>query len=142
MVSEEQVRATVQSCNEEGRKDTFAEFIAKMFTGKFVEIYLSDSYEEVSMEQISQNYPAVFCGKVVAAYRECLVLNSVFVNAGHQMQLGNIMFLSERAIKAINEIDGNGTIEDMFLRSRESLLIKSVFVDGKPQFKTTSPHGK
>jgi hypothetical protein len=142
MVSEEQVGSVVQSCNEEGRKDTFAEFIAKIFTGKFVEIYLSDSYEEVSMEQISQNYPAVFCGKVVSAYRECLVLNSVFINAAHKMQLGNLMFLSERAIKAINEIDGNGTIEDMFLRSRESLLIKRVFVDGKPQHKIVPPHGK
>src|SRR5271165_5294155 len=117
MVTEEQVLSAIQDCNEGGRTSTFAEFIAKTFAGKFIEIYLSDSYEEVSMEQVSQNYPAVFCGKVVAAYRECLVINSVFINAAHKMQLGNMMFISERAIKALNEIDGNGTMEDMFLRS-------------------------
>jgi hypothetical protein len=143
MVTEEQVFDVVQKCNDDGRKDTFAEFIAKIFTGKFIEIYLSDSYEEVSMEQISQNYPAVFCGKVVSAYRECLVINSVFINKSHKMELGNLMFISERAIKAINQIDGNGTMEDMFLRSRESLVIKNVFVDnGSRNHKPITPHGK
>jgi hypothetical protein len=145
MVTEEQVLSTVQNCNDGGRVKTLAEFIAEMFTGKFIEIYLSDAYEEVSTEQISQNYPAVFCGKVVSAYRECLVINSVFINKAHKMQLGNLMFLSERAIKAISEIDGNGTLEDMFLRSRESLIIKDVFVDGNPNAKPhrpVTPHGK
>lgn len=132
MVSEEIVLETIKKCNEEGRTKSFAEFLAEMFHGKFVEIYLSDSYEEVSTEQISQNYPAVFCGKVVAAYRECLVINSVFIDKGHKMQLGNLMFLSERAIKAVNAIDGRGVMEDMFLRSKESLIIKDHFIDGKP----------
>lgn len=144
MVTEEQVSATVQNFNDGGRTKTFAEFIAQVFDGKFIEIYLSDSYEEISMEQTSQNYPAVFCGKVVTAYRECLVINSVFINHAREMQLGNLMFLSERAIKAINEIDGKGTLEDMFLRSRESLIIKEVFIDGKSatQFRPLTPHGK
>jgi len=142
MVTEEKVLEAIKVCNDAGRTKTYAEFVAEIFTGEFIEIYLSDSYEEVSMEQISQNYPAVFCGKVVGAYRECLVINSVFINSAHKMQLGNLMFISERAIKALNKIDGNGTMEDMFLRSRESLLIKRAFMDGKPQHKPITPHGK
>lgn len=142
MVTEKHVLSAIEKCNQEGRQKTFAEFIAEVFHGKFIEIYLSDSYEEVSTEQISQNYPAVFCGKVVSAYRECLVINSVFINQSRKMELGNLMFISERAIKALNEIDGSGTIEDMFLRSRESLIIKSVFVDGVNHTKTIQPHGK
>lgn len=131
MVSEEFVLAKIKEGNEGGRTKTFAEFIASIFEGKFVEIYLSDSYEEVSMEQISQNYPAVFCGKVVGAYRECLVINSVYIDKAKQMQLGNLLFVSERAIKALNSIDGNGIMEDMFLRSKESLVIKKRFIDHK-----------
>jgi hypothetical protein len=130
-VSEHSVLEIIKKCNADGRTKTLAEFIAEIFLGQFIEIYLSDSYEEVSMEQISQNYPAVFCGKVVGAYRECLVINSVFIDKTHKLQLGNLMFLSERAIKAINEIDGRGIMEDMFLRSKESLIIKDVFVDHK-----------
>ncbi len=132
MVSEEQVLEVVKECNDKGRTKTLAEFIAEIFKDKLVEIYLSDSYEEVSTEQISQNYPAVFCGKVIAAYRECLVINCAYVNHSNRLQLGNLMFLSERAIKAISEVDGRGTIEDMFLRSKETFVVKEVFMDGKP----------
>jgi hypothetical protein len=133
MVTETEVLEVMQECNEEGRTKTLAEFIATIFKDKFVEIYLGDSYEEVSVEQISTAYPAVFCGKVVGAYKECLVLNCVYINKqARTMQLGNMMFVSERAIRGLNEIDGKGIMEDMFLRSTESLVIKEHFVDGHP----------
>ena len=128
MVSEQDVEHVVRECNKD-RKNTFAEFIADIFKGKYIEIYLGDSYEEVSTEQISTSYPAVFCGKVVTAYRECLVLNSVYVNSvTKKMETGNLVFISERAIRGLNEIDGNGVIEDMFLRSKESFDILENFV--------------
>lgn len=127
MVTEDLILQRMQEANDGGRSKTFAEFIASVFKDKFVEIYLSDSYEEVSVEQISTNYPAVFCGKIIGAYRECLVINCVYITKANKMALGNYMFLSERAIKAINEVDGNGTIEDMFLRSKETLDIKAHF---------------
>ena len=129
MVSETHIKDLVEQSKGSGK--TFAEFIAEVFKDKFIEIYVGDSYEEVSIEQISVSYPAVFCGKVVAAYRECLIINSVFVRA-KQLQLGNMMFISERAIRALNEIDGNGIFEDMLLRSKESLVIKEMFIDGHP----------
>lgn len=128
MVTEQQVLDTVQECNKD-RTRTFAEFIASVFKGKFIEIYLGDSYEEVSLEQTSTAYPAVFCGKVVAAYRECLVLNSVYISSTtKKMEMGNLVFISERAIRGLNEIDGHGVIEDMFLRSKESFDILENFV--------------
>lgn len=127
MVSEAEVKNLVTQSKGTGK--TFAEFIAELFKDKFVEIYVGDAYEDISTEQISVTYPAVFCGKVVAAYRECLVINSAFVNKSRKIQLGNLMFISERAIRAMNEIDGNGTIQDMMLRSKESLDIKSTFID-------------
>lgn len=129
--SEEAVHDLVSQFNKTDRSKTFAEFIATLFSGKFIEIYLGDSYEEVSTEQISTSYPAVFCGKVVAAYKECLILNSVYVNKNKVLTLGNLVFISERAIRALNEIDGNGIIEDMFLRSSESLEIKANFITNK-----------
>jgi hypothetical protein len=130
MVSENEVSDLVEQCKGSGK--TFAEFIAELFKDKFVEIYVGDAYEDVSVDQVSVTYPAIFCGKVVTAYRECLVISSVYVDSGRHLQLGNMMFISERAIRALNEVDGKGVIEDMMLRSKESLVIKKVFVDGQP----------
>lgn len=128
MVTEKLVLDVMAECNKD-RVKTLAEFVATIFKDKFIEIYLGDSYEEVSLEQTSTSYPAVFCGKVIGAYRECLVISSVYVSeASKAPKMGNLMFISERAIRALNEIDGNGIMEDMFLRSKESLNIKDLFI--------------
>lgn len=115
---------TIQQLQGSGK--TFAEFLAEIFKDKFIEVYVGDSYEDVSTEQISTTYPAVFCGKVVAAYRECLILSCAYVNGKH-LTMGNMMFVNERAIRALNEVDGKGTLEDMMLRSKETLDIKATF---------------
>lgn len=128
MVNEQFVLEKVAECNQD-RVKTFAEFIALTFKDKFIEIYLGDSYEEVSTEQISQAYPAVFCGKVISAYRECLILNAVYIDKTRKMKIGNLVFLSERAIRGLNEINGEGIIENLFLRSKESLDVKNLFID-------------
>lgn len=125
MISENYVRGFVQDFNTTNRDKTFAEFIASLFKDKMIEIYVGDSYEEISTEQISQAYPAVFCGKVVGAFKECLILNCAYVK-NKKMQMGNMLFVNERSIRALNEIDGNGVLEDMFLRSRESLEVKNL----------------
>jgi hypothetical protein len=126
MVSEHELHTVIAKLQGSGK--TFAEFLVEIFKDKFIEVYVGDAYEDVSTEQISTTYPAVFCGKLIAAYRECLVINCAFVaqNTKH-LQLGNMVFVNERAIRALNEIDGNGTMEDMMLRSKESLDLKQLF---------------
>jgi hypothetical protein len=127
MVSEKHIINTIQQLQGSGK--TFAEFLAEIFKDKFLEIYLGDTYEDVSTEQVSTAYPSVFCGKVVTAYRECLILNCCFVGKNRHLQLGNMMFINERAIRALTEVDGKGTIEAMMLRSKETLDIKTAFPD-------------
>lgn len=133
MPSESEVQNIIGQLKGSGK--TFAEFLAELFKDKFIEIYLGDSFEEVSVDQISTSYPAIFCGKVVAAYRECLIINAAFAKPVHKninknaktISMGNLMFINERAIRALNEVDGNGTIKDMLLRSQDSLEIKKIF---------------
>ena len=122
MVSKEQLKDTIQQFQGSGK--TFAEFLAELFADKFIEIYVGDSYEDISTEQISTAYPAVFCGKVVAAYRECLIIDCAYVQHNSHVKLGHYLFINERAIRALNEVDGKGTLEDMMLRSKETLGIK------------------
>lgn len=127
---EEYVKAKVADFNEHNRSKTFAEFIVHMYEGKYVEIYLGDAYEDISVEQVSTSYPAVFCGKVISAFKECLIINSAYADrVSRKMKLGNMVLINERAIRGLTEIDGQGIIEDMFLRSNESLTIKEEFID-------------
>jgi hypothetical protein len=107
-------------------KNSMAEFIATAFKDKFIEIYLGDAYEEVSTEQVSMAYPSVFCGKVVGAFKECLMINAAYIDTNDKLSTGNIVFINERAIRALTEV-ANGSIEDLFLRSKDAINIKKYF---------------
>ena len=102
---------------------SYSEFLAEVFKDTFIEIYLGDSYEEVSTEQISTAYPAVVCGKVVGAYRECLIISSAYLDKNKKINTGKLIFINERAIRMLSEVDDKGVLSDMFLRSRETINI-------------------
>lgn len=124
--SHKQVTNLISSCNGSGK--TFAEFIADLFKDEFIEIYLGDSYEDVSTEQVTTSYPAVFCGKVIGAYKECLVLDTCYLDIKSQTyKLGNLVFINERSIRALNQVNNDGTLQDMFIRSTEAKKIAATF---------------
>jgi len=86
----------------------------------------------VSTEQVSNTYAAVFSGRLIAAYRECLVLEGSYIDrAANKWKVGKQIFISERAIKGFCEIDGNGILEDIFLRSREATEVKDLYLNGE-----------
>lgn len=119
MVTKKEVLSQIELLNKD-RVATYAEFIVDLMKDKFVELYLGDSYEEIKTEQVSVAEPAVFCGKVVAAYKECLVLQSIVMDE-KTMSLGSLVFVNERAIRALSEIDGVSSVSDFFLKSKNTL---------------------
>lgn len=119
MATEEHIKEKIEEFKGSGK--TFAEFLSETLKDKLVEIYLGDSYEELSTEQVSTSYPAVFCGKIIGAYRECLMINCMHIDRAKKIRLGHIMFINERAIRGLNEVDDNGVLEDMFMRSKETV---------------------
>lgn len=130
MVTEKEVVNLVNDWQDKDRK-TMAEFIAELYKDKYVEIYLGDSYEDVSTEQISTNYPAVFCCKVVTAYKECLVLQPIYVEKDRTVKSSGLLFISERAIRALSEIDNSMVLQDMILRSGDSLSVYKAYIGNR-----------
>ncbi len=106
-------------------KRTFAEYISILFKDKLIEIYVGDSYENISLDQQSSQYPAVFCGKVIGAYKECLILSSIYIK-DKQVSLGKLMFINERGIRTLSEVDEKGKLQDLFLSSSDSTKIKKL----------------
>lgn len=120
------VTKLISSCKSSGK--TFAEFISDLFKGEFIELYLGDSYEDVSTEQVTTSYPAVFCGKVIGAYKECLVLDSCYLDIKtKEYKMGNLVFINERGIRALNQVNNDGTLQDMFVRSTDAKRIAASF---------------
>lgn len=126
MIPNSQLSEIIEKLNED-RKATLAEFLCECFKNKHIEIYLGDAYEDISTEQVSTTYPAVFTGKVIAAYRECLILEGGYTDRRNKVsKFGKQIFINERAIRGLCEVDGNGILDDIFLRSRESVEVKNL----------------
>lgn len=111
---------------------TYAEFIAEVFKDKFVEVYVGDAYEDINIEQITSSYPAVFCGKVISAFKECLIIQTVYINNNKEPILGNLLFLNERAIRALTQVaNTNKTLQEMMLRSSDVGTIYKALIQNK-----------
>ena len=79
-------------------KHSFSEFLFSILKDQVIEIYVGDSFEEIHLEQSSSNYPAVFIGKFVGAYAECLILNSIYVDQKDKTaKSGNLLFIHEKS---------------------------------------------
>ncbi len=134
MIPREELTNLVDELNVD-RDATVAEFLCKLFKGKFIEVYLGDAYEELSVDQISTTYPAVFSGKVIGSYRECLIMEGSYIDRKmlQSKEMKNIsykpgkqIFISERAIRGLCEVDGRGIIDDIFMRSRDTIELKNL----------------
>lgn len=132
MVTEKEVLSIIDSLKE-NRSRTMAEFIAEVYKDKFVEIYLGDTYEDISTEQVSTSYPAVFCCKVISAFKECLVLQPIYVGKDKNVKSSGLLFISERAIRALSEIDNEMVLQDMILRSGDALSVYNAYIGRSKQ---------
>jgi len=120
------VNTEVFANKKSARDRTFAEFLASILKDKLIQIYVGDSYEDIKFEQHTMQYPALFCGKVVGAFKECLVLSTPFRD-GNTTRLGNILFINERAIRALSEINERSVMSDMFLTSKDAINLYKRF---------------
>lgn len=110
----------IDSLITEANKDrgkSFAEFLSILFKDKLIEIYLGDAYESLSTEQSSTDYPAIFCGKIIGAFKECLILDCPSISKSKKLSFGKVIVVNERAIRALSEVtDIDSTLENMLLR--------------------------
>ena len=120
-------KQSILKCIEEskGNKHSFSEFLFSLLKDEVIEIFVGDSFEEIHLEQSSNNYPAVFVGKFIGAYGECIILDSIYIDQKDKTaKSGNLLFIHEKSIKAIDIADNKGTLQDMFCTSKDVPLIR------------------
>ena len=105
---------------------SFAEVIAKIYKDKLVEIYVGDTYESLSTDQVSEDYPSVYCGIVEAAYGNALVVNCSYLDSQNQTTFGHYVIIHGFSIVLVKEVMGKAgkTIEDLMDRSSVTRFVK------------------
>ncbi len=125
MATEKTYLDSIEAVRADGKRITLAEFIARTLKDKIIEVYVGDTYETINYEESSLAYASVLVGKVVGAYAEGLILNCVYMDqVTKKLEMGNIICLSERAIRFFTELDDRGMLRDTFLNTRDGKLVK------------------
>lgn len=102
---------------------TFAEHIFEKLENQLVEVLIGESYEELQLDQLTSNYPAVVVGKIIEAFGNVLVLDCSYYEK-KQLKSNKILYINDFTIKCLSPIDGNVSIEELLLRSRNTKAIK------------------
>jgi len=101
---------------------SFAEKVAEDLKDKLVEILIGESYEELQLDQMSSNYPAVIVGKVLEGFGNVLVLDCAYVENRH-IRFGKKIYLNDYTIQYLSELDGKCSLEDLLLRAKDTKQI-------------------
>lgn len=106
---------------------SFAEIVAKIYKDKLVEIYVGDTYESLSTDQVSEDYPSVYCGIVEAAYGNALVVNCSYLDDQNHATFGHYVMIHGFSIVLVKEVMGKEgkTMEDLMDRSSVTRFVKS-----------------
>lgn len=104
---------------------TFAEHILEELKDKLVEIMIGESYEELALDQISNNYPAIIVGKIINAFGNILVLECLYIK-GKEIKSGKKIYINDFSIKVLTEVDGFCNLEDLLMRGNDAKLIKKL----------------
>lgn len=108
---------------------TFAEKINEDLNGKLVEILIGESYEELQLDQISANYPAVIVGKVIDAIGNVLILDCAYIE-NRSFKFGKKIYLNDYNITYLSEVDSKCSLEDLLLRSKDTKQILKYYNNG------------
>lgn len=113
---------------EKKRSVSLAEVIADIYKGKFIEIYIGETFEDIKRNDSSTKVCSVICGKVITAYAECLFVECAYLSqVSKKIEFGNIVCVNERTIRILTEVDGEGGLLDTFLSPKYVEVIKNSY---------------
>jgi|ERR1022692_1047273 hypothetical protein len=109
--------------NGDGKK--FNEELVKNFKGKILEIYIGDQSETLNFSETSTPQNCVIIGRFIEIWDRFLVLDCFYIDkATKQLTSGNKTYINTFQIRVWNEINGVGSLNDVFLDINSAAKIK------------------
>ena len=96
------------------------------FQNKPVEIYVGDQFEEVQMSDHSHQIKSVIYGFIKDVVSDFVVVDSFYDLGDGTVRTGNILFISGWQIVAITQLDGFGSLKDVFMSIKDSSKVKKI----------------
>jgi hypothetical protein len=126
--SDNPYEAYAPKANEDGVKKFSDELLYKL-KGKLLELYIGDQAETITYEEYSVPQNCIIYGKLVDIFDRFVVLDCYFVDGRtKQVANGNIVYINSFQIRAMTELNANGSLNDIFLDAKSSEKIRKTIL--------------
>lgn len=108
---------------EDGLKKFSDELLLK-FKGKIVELYIGDQYESLEFEGYSMPQNCIIYGRIIEVLDRFIVLDCFYVDNRNEVRNNNIVYINAFQIRAMTELNSQGSLADIFLSTRDGERIR------------------
>lgn len=103
----------------------FSDELIQRFKGKFLELYIGDQAESVNWDDYSVPYNSSIFGKLIDVLDRFIILECLYVRDG-ELQTGNLIYINTFQIRAMSEINHEGSLKDIFLHIKDADQVRSL----------------
>lgn len=93
--------------------------------GKYLELYIGDQCETMNYDEISVPQNSSIFGKLIDVLDRFIILQCLYINKLGDLQNGNKIYINAFQIRAMTVLDGNGSLRDIFLNSKDANAIRN-----------------
>lgn len=118
-----------QNGNSELRK--FSDELLTKFKGKILEIYIGDQSETINYDEVSVPKNCSIFGKLIDVLDRMVVLQCYYIDPiSKQIKSDDCVYINSFQIRAMTEIDGSGSLGDIFLSVNAATKIRKLIKSG------------
>jgi hypothetical protein len=96
--------------------------------GKILEIYIGDQCETLNFEDYSVPQNCSIFGKLIDVLDRVILLDCFYVDSKKQLRTGNIVYINTFQIRAMSEVNGEGSLGDVFLHVNDAGRIRKLIL--------------
>lgn len=124
-INDNPVEAFAAQQGEDYRK--FSDELKDKFTGKIVEIYIGDQYETINFDECSVPQNCTIYGKLIEVLDRVIKIDCFYIDKiTKEVKYGNIVYINSFQIRAMTEVNEQGSLSDIFLSIYDTAKIKKV----------------
>ncbi len=110
----------------------FSDELLTKYKGKVLEIYLGDVVETLNFNDFSVPQNCSIFGKLVDVLDRVIILDCYYIDQKtKQLKNNNRIYLNSFQIRAMTEVNGVGSLGDVFLHVNDAKMVRKLILQGK-----------
>lgn len=109
----------------------FSDELIQKFKGKVVELYIGDQCETLNFEDFSVPQNCSIFGKLIDVLDRFIIIDCYYFDQKtKKLKTGNHVYINAFQIRAMTEINGAGSLNDIFLHVNDAKIVRKLILEG------------